>query len=96
LLTSVPARGKERVQLLRGLYTLVAELTNEGAEHALKCLLVSILEVEVEVEERLRSYGAVKILNNCGAENRLATSRNAVKPQKRISPRLPVCKGITF
>ena len=59
---------------------LVVELTNEGAEHAVKCLLACIDEVEVEVDERLTRKGPLEIFNDSGAENRLATSRNAVEP----------------
>jgi hypothetical protein len=32
----------------------VVKLTDEGADHTLKCLLAGIIEVEVKVEERLR------------------------------------------
>ena len=59
---------------------MVIELTNKAAEHAVKCLLFSIVKVEVEVENGRRRRYTIKILNNSGAKNCLATSRNAVKP----------------
>ena len=59
---------------------LVAELTNEGSEHAVKCPLACIDEVEVKVDERLTRKGPLEIFNDSGAENRLATSGNAVEP----------------
>ena len=59
---------------------VIVELTNKAAEHAVKCLLFYIGKVEVKVEERRRGWYTIKILNNGGAKNCLATSRNAVKP----------------
>jgi hypothetical protein len=76
LATSVFARGKERIQLSPSIVAPVVKLTDEGPNHALKRLLGCIVEVEVEIEETLMGKGPPKIFNDCGAKNRLATSRN--------------------
>jgi hypothetical protein len=56
------------------------KLTNKGSDHAIKYLLALITEIEVKVKERLTRKGPLKIFNDSGAENRLTTSGNAIKP----------------
>lgn len=56
----------------------IVKLTKERPNHALKCLLSFIVEVEVEIEERLTRRDSPKIFNDCGAKNRFAASRNAM------------------
>ena len=67
---------------------LAVKLANKGLDYAVKCLLVGIVEVEVEVEERLTGKGLLQIFNNSGTEDRLATSRYAAKPQGGVPLRL--------
>ena len=57
---------------------LVVKLTDERTDHTIKCLLGGILEVEVEVKKGVRRVHNIKMVNNSGAENRLATSGNAI------------------
>lgn len=72
---------EDRIQLFPSIILLIVKLANEWADHALKWLLASIVEVEVEVDEGLRvEGGAVEILNYGGAKYRLTTSRDAMKP----------------
>ena len=52
---------------------------NKRSNHAVKYLLFGIAKIEVEVEERLMT-NPLKMFNNSGAENRLATSGNTIKP----------------
>jgi hypothetical protein len=59
---------------------LIVKLTNEGTNHVFKLLLICIVKVEVEIEESLAGKGPLKVFNDCRAENRLATSRNAIEP----------------
>jgi hypothetical protein len=74
----------------------IVELTNKGAEHAVKCLLVYISKVKVEVEDRRRRWCTIKSLNSGRAKNRLAASRDPIKPQEGVSLCLPSCKRITL
>jgi hypothetical protein len=59
---------------------LVVKLTNKRSDHAVKYLLAGIVEVEVEVKERLIREDRLKMFNNGGAENRLAASGDTIKP----------------
>ena len=74
----------------------VVELASKGADHALKCMLACIAEVEVEVEEGLMRKGSLKIFNDCGAKNRLSTSGNAIEPQEGVLLCLPSRERITL
>jgi hypothetical protein len=56
------------------------KLTYKGSDHTVECLLVGIVEVKVEVEERLTGKGPLEIFNDSRGENRLATSGNAMDP----------------
>ena len=75
---------------------LAVKLANKGSNYSIKCLLASVVEIEVEVEERLTGKAPPKIFNNGGAENCLATSRNAIKPYKGVSLCLPFFECITL
>jgi hypothetical protein len=82
--------------LFPSILALAVKLINKGSDHTIKYLLAGIVEIEVEVEERLTGKGPLKIFNNSGAENRLATSGNAIKPQEGVSLCLPFCERITL
>jgi hypothetical protein len=58
---------------------LAIELTYKKSDYAVKCLLMSIIKVKVEIEKRLIGKSALKILNNSRAKNRLTIFRNAIK-----------------
>jgi hypothetical protein len=58
---------------------LAIELTYKKSDYAVKCLLMGIIKVKVEIEKRLIEKSTLKILNNSRAENRLTIFRNAIK-----------------
>lgn len=49
----MPARGKERIQLFLSILALAVKLANKRPDYVFDCLLARIVEVEVEVEQRL-------------------------------------------
>ena len=66
----------------------MVKLANKGEDNASQSLLLGISEVEIEVEQWLDAK-TVKMLNDGGAEDGLATSWYAIEPKEGVSLRFP-------
>lgn len=69
------------------------ELNNERADRIFQQPLVGVWEPRVETETGLKRKVALKILDNRPDEDHLTTSRNGLKPWKKVSSSLSIREG---
>jgi hypothetical protein len=58
----------------------VIKLTDKCPEYVVECLLASIREIKVEVEQKLVGVGVHEMFDDSRAENCLSTPRDTMKP----------------
>jgi hypothetical protein len=89
-------RSPQLFERLSAVWLELVGLFDKRAQQVIKRLFVLVIEVEIEVKQRLTCRILLKLFYDGGAKHCLATSWYAVEPQEGLRTRLPPFETIAL